>query len=167
MSLHDSIGFAMPFYPVFLDLAGRPTLVAGAGKVALRKVKGLLEAGARVTVVSPEALPEFERLGVRLLKRRFRRSDLNGIALAFAATNDRKANRAVALEAARRGIPVNVADCPEECDFLVPARVRSGDVQIAVSTGGRSPRLAAELRRKLESILAHGTRQPRIERDTR
>ena len=66
MSLHDSIGSAMTFYPVFLDLAGRPALVAGAGKVALRKVKGLLEAGARVTVVAPEALPEFERLGVRL-----------------------------------------------------------------------------------------------------
>jgi siroheme synthase-like protein len=86
--------------------------------VALRKVKGLLEAGARVTVVAPEALPEFERLGVRLRKRRFRRSDLNGMALAFAATNDRKVNRVVALEAKRRGIPVNVADCPEECDFL-------------------------------------------------
>lgn len=167
MDLHDSIGLSMPFYPIFLDLAGRPALVAGAGKVALRKVKGLLEAGARVTVVAPEALPEFERLGVRLRKRRFRRSDLNGMALAFAATNDRKVNRAVALEAKRRGIPVNVADCPEECDFLVPARVRSGELQIAVSTGGRNPRLAAELRRKLESTLAHGTRQSRIEEDTR
>jgi siroheme synthase-like protein len=122
-------------------------------------VKGLLEAGASVTVVAPEALPEFERLGVRLRKRRFRRGDLNGIALAFAATDDRAVNRAIALEAKRRGIPVNVADCPEECDFLVPARVRSGDLQIAISTGGRSPRLAAELRRKLESVLAPVTRQ--------
>jgi precorrin-2 dehydrogenase len=149
----------MPFYPIFLDMAGRPALVAGAGKVALRKVMGLLEAGAGVTVVAPEALPEFERLGVQLCRRRFRRTDLNGMALAFAATNDRKVNRAVALEAKRRGIPVNVADCPEECDFLVPARVRSGELQIAVSTGGRSPRLAAELRRKLESVLAPVTRQ--------
>lgn len=149
----------MLHYPIFLALSGRPVLVAGAGKVALRKVTGLLETGARVTVVAPEALPEFERLGAHLRKRRFRLSDLNGMALAFAATNDRKVNRAVALEAKRRGIPVNVADCPEECDFLVPARVRSGEVQIAVSTGGHSPRLAAELRRKLESVLAHGTRQ--------
>ena len=148
----------MPYYPIYLRLGGKPVLVVGAGRVGLRKTRGLLEAGAQVTVVAPRGQPAFEKLAVRRLRRRFRKSDLNGTALAFAATDDRKVNHLVAVEAKRRGIPVNVADAPAECDFLVPSRVRLSDVQIAISTGGRSPRLAAELRRKLESLLAEQTR---------
>jgi precorrin-2 dehydrogenase / sirohydrochlorin ferrochelatase len=143
----------LSYYPVFLDLHGRAALVAGAGKVALRKTRGLLEAGARVTVVAPEWLPEFETLAVKLVRRRFRRGDLEGALLAFAATSDRRVNRAVAVEAKRRGILVNVADSAAECDFLVPARVRRGNLQIAISTGGTDPRVAAGLRRKIEESL--------------
>lgn len=140
-------------YPVFLDLAGRRVVVAGAGPVALRKTRGLLEAGARVLVVAPRALPEFDSLPVRLVRRRFRASDLEGAALAFAATDDRRVNRRIGLAARRRGIPANIADSPAECDFLTPARLRRGRLQIAVSTGGDNPRLAARLRRILEEIL--------------
>jgi siroheme synthase-like protein len=140
-------------YPVFLDLAGRSVLVVGAGPVALRKTRGLLEAGARVTVVAPEWLPEFEPLAVRLEQRRFRISDLDGAFLVFAATNDRRVNRRIGDGAKRRGIPVNVADRAAECDFIVPARVRRGRLQAAVSTGGANPRLAARLRRELERLL--------------
>ncbi len=143
----------VPYYPLFLDLQGKQVLVAGAGKVALRKTRGLVEAGARVTVVAPRAEPEFDSLPVRLLRRRFRATDLNGATLAFAATDDRRVNHRVAAESKRRGIPVNVADAQEECDFLVPARIRSGGLQVAISTGGRSPRLAVELRRKIQAIL--------------
>lgn len=144
----------MIYYPVFLNLAGKRVLVAGAGPVALRKVRGLIEAGALVTVVAPEALGEFGALPVRLLRRRFRASDVRAAALVFAATNDRRVNRRVAEAARRYGIPVNVADSAAECGFIVPARIHRGEVQIAVSTGGRSPRLAAALRRKIESALA-------------
>jgi len=148
----------MSYYPVFLDLRGREVLVAGAGKVALRKVKGLLEAGAKVTVVSPRCEEGFEGLEVTLRKRRFRASDVaEGMALVFAATDDRKVNHAVAQAAARKRIPANVADAPEECDFLVPARLRHGEVRIAISTGGRSPRLARGLREKLEKALGPST----------
>lgn len=143
----------MPYYPIFLDLKDKPVLVVGAGKVALRKAKGLVEAGARVTVVGPRRAPGFAAMPVKWLRRRFRPSDLKGMCLAFTATDDRKVNAAVARRAKRLGIPVNVADAPAECDFLVPARIRSGDLQIAISTSGRSPRLAAELRRKLTTIL--------------
>ena len=143
----------MPYYPLFLDLRGKPVLVVGAGKVALRKVRGLLESDARVTVVAPEGLAEFEKLPVRWVRRRFRQSDLRGQVLAFAATNDRHVNRTVGQRAKMLGIPANVADAPAECDFIVPARVRRGDLQVAVSTGGRSPRLAAELRRRIERVL--------------
>ena len=143
----------MRYYPLFLDVRGKPVLVAGAGKVALRKAKGLVEAGARVTVVAPRRAPGFAELPVRFERRRFRASDLNGALLAFAATDDRRVNRRVAEEAKRRGIPVNVADRAEECDFVVPARIVAGDLVLAISTSGRSPRLAARLRKEIEGLL--------------
>ena len=147
------VSSSVPYYPVFLDVADKPVVVIGAGKVALRKVQGLLEAGARVTVVAPRAAAEFAGLAVTMRRRRFRPSDLDGAALVFAATDDRDVNRAVGRRAKRLGIPVNVADSREECSFLVPARITRGNIQIAVSTGGRSPRMAAALRRKIEKNL--------------
>jgi siroheme synthase-like protein len=143
----------VPYYPIFLDIAGKPVVVVGAGKVALRKTKGLLEAGAAVTVVAPRAEPEFARLGITMRPRAFRASDIRGAVLAFAATDDRGVNHAVAQAARRHGIPVNVADAREECSFIVPARIARGNLQIAISTGGESPRLAAALRRKIEENL--------------
>jgi len=143
----------MRYYPVFLDLQDRPVLVVGAGKVALRKTKGLLDAGARVTVVAPVCLPDFEDLPLRLVRRPFRPSDLAGATLVFAATNDRRVNHRIRLAAKTRGIFANIADSAAECDFIVPARVQRGDVHIAISTGGKSPRISADLRRKLDETL--------------
>src|SRR5436305_12516106 len=131
----------MRHYPVFLDLQDRPVLVVGAGKVALRKTKGLLDAGARVTVVAPESLPEFDHLPLRLVRRRFRAGDLEGALLVFAATDDRRVNHRIRLAAQSRGVLANIADSAADCDFIVPARVQRGDVQIAISTGGKSPRV--------------------------
>ena len=128
-------------------------LVAGAGKVALRKTRGLVDVGARVTVVAPDHLKEFEQLPVRLVRREFRAGDLSSVVLVFAATNDRLVNHRIAIAAKGRGIFANVADSADECAFLVPARLARGKVQIAVATGGTDPRLSAELRRKLEEIL--------------
>src|SRR3954447_8361607 len=141
------------YYPVFLDLKDRPVLVVGAGKVALRKTRGLLDAGARVTVVAPEALPDFDDLPVRLLRRAFRAADLAGVVLVFAATNDRQVNHRIGIAAKGRGVFANIADSAGECAFIVPARVNRGEVQVAISTGGKSPRVASELRRKLDAIL--------------
>lgn len=143
----------MRHYPVFLDLKDRPVLVVGAGKVALRKTRGLLEAGARVTVVAPEALAEFDSLPVRRVRRVFRASDLGGAVLVFAATDDRLANHRIGVAAKGRGVFANIADSAAECDFVVPARVERGDVHIAISTGGTAPRVSADLRRKLDDIL--------------
>jgi precorrin-2 dehydrogenase / sirohydrochlorin ferrochelatase len=143
----------MRHYPVFLDLHGRSVLVVGAGKIALRKTKGLLDAGARVTVVAPSCLPDFDSLPVRLLRRAFRASDLGDAVLVFAATDNRRVNRRIHRAAQARGILANIADSAEECDFVVPARVQRGDVHIAISTGGKSPRVSAELRRKLDEIM--------------
>jgi siroheme synthase-like protein len=140
-------------YPIFLDLKDRPVLVVGAGKVALRKTRGLVEAGARITVVAPEIEAEFEDLPVRLMRRRFRAADLAGVFLVFAATDDRLTNHRIGIAAKGRSLLANIADSAEECAFIVPARLHRGDVQIAISTGGENPRLSAELRRKLEEVL--------------
>jgi siroheme synthase-like protein len=140
-------------YPIFLDLKDRPVLVIGAGKVALRKTRGLVEAGAKVTVVAPDVLPDFDDLPVRVLRRPFRAADLTGVVLVFAATNDRQVNHRIGIAAKGRGVFANIADSAEECDFLVPARVHRGDVQVAISTGGQSPRVSKDLRQKLDAIL--------------
>ena len=128
-------------------------LVVGAGKVALRKTRSLVEAGARVTVVSPECEPEFEELPVRLVRRGFRASDLANALLVFAATNDRLTNHRIGIAAKGRGVFANISDSPEESGFVVPARVNGADLQIAISTGVDNPRLSAELRRQLEELL--------------
>ncbi|MBZ5584591.1 MAG: bifunctional precorrin-2 dehydrogenase/sirohydrochlorin ferrochelatase [Acidobacteriia bacterium] len=145
--------FGLKHYPVFLDLKDRPVLVVGAGKTALRRTRGLVDAGARVTVVAPECEPEFEDLPVRLVRRGFRASDLAGAMLVFAATDDRLTNHRVAIAAKGKGVFANIADCAEECDFAVPARVQRGPFHVAISTGGENPRLSAELRKKIEEIL--------------
>jgi precorrin-2 dehydrogenase len=149
----DVLHFGLRHYPIFLDLKDRAVLVVGAGKVALRKTKGLLEAGARVTVVAPEWEAEFESLKVRLVPRRFRASDLANHMLVFAATDDRLTNHRIGIAAKGKGVFANIADSAGECDFVVPSRVQRNGVHIAVSTGGENPRLSAELRKKLEEIL--------------
>lgn len=141
---------SMDFYPIFLNLRDRPVVVIGGGKVAVRKIRGLLESGAVVTVISPEMM---EEMPVIWKKRRYRRGDIRGAELAFAATSDRSVNARVADEAKSLGVYVNIADALDECDFIVPSRVRRGPVQIAISTGGNSPRLAKQLRKQLESVL--------------
>ena len=141
----------MRWYPVFLNLAGARVTVVGGGKVALRKTLGLVEAGAVVTVVSPRFEVGFAAVAVRRVEREFQDDDLEGAALAFAATDSREVNRRVGELARARGIPANIADAPEECGFIVPARVTREGVQVAISTGGEDPARAARLRRELEA----------------
>jgi precorrin-2 dehydrogenase/sirohydrochlorin ferrochelatase len=144
---------AKVWYPLFLDIEGRRVVIAGGGKVALRKAQGLAEAGARITAVAPRFDAGFEGLPVERIERAFQESDTVGAMLVFAATDSRDVNHRIAELAKERGIPANIADAPEECGFIVPARIRRGDVQIAVSTGGTDPSRAASLRRKLEEWL--------------
>lgn len=144
----------MFWYPVFLDLTEKPVLVIGAGKVALRKALGLIEAGAKVTVIAPQFDPEFEALPVIRVERGFEDKDVEGFRLVFAATNAREVNRRAGEIAGRLGIPANIADAPAECGFIVPARTQCGGVQVAISTGGERPALSAALRKDLEQWLS-------------
>jgi siroheme synthase-like protein len=141
-----------PPFPIFVDLEDRPCVVIGGGEVAARKVRSLLDAGARVTVIAPETCPEMRELldQVRLESRTYRRGDLAGSALAFAATDDAATNASVYEEAMELGILVNVVDDPQHCSFLVPSKVERGPILIAISTQGASPALARHLRERLE-----------------
>jgi precorrin-2 dehydrogenase/sirohydrochlorin ferrochelatase len=145
------------FYPAFIDLRSRPVLVVGGGVVAERKVESLLEAGAMVTVVSPEFTPlllEFaDSHRIILLERRFVSSDVDGMLLVISATDDAEAQTEVASIAASKNILVNTVDKPELCTFIVPAILRRGDVTIAISTSGKSPSLAAALRSRFDCVL--------------
>jgi precorrin-2 dehydrogenase/sirohydrochlorin ferrochelatase len=141
-------------YPVVLRLTGRRCVVIGGGKVARRKVAGLLAAGARVQVIAPHFHPELQSLpGIKLTCRSFLPDDLAGAFLVFAATNDRLVNAAVAAAARQQGVLVNVADDPEESDFHLPAILQRGDLLLAISSGGGSPAFAAQLRDQLATKL--------------
>jgi precorrin-2 dehydrogenase/sirohydrochlorin ferrochelatase len=137
------------------DLAQRLCIVVGGGKVASRKVIGLLEAGAAVTVISPVLDDTIQHAAsqeqIRWIARPYQEGDLAGAFLVIAATDDAPVNHAVFAEAELRHILVNVVDDPQHSNFILPAQVRRGDLRIAISTGGASPALARRLREKLEA----------------
>jgi precorrin-2 dehydrogenase / sirohydrochlorin ferrochelatase len=144
-------------YPLFLDLTGRPVVVIGAGRVATRKIRTLLGAGAIVTVVSPRVTATIRRLAgamrVSWVRRRYRRGDLRGACLAIAATNDVAVNELVCAQAKRGKLLVNCVAPPSAGNFIVPAQARRGGITLAISTGGASPAFAKQLRRDLERFL--------------
>jgi precorrin-2 dehydrogenase/sirohydrochlorin ferrochelatase len=141
-------------FPIFLKLDGRRCLVVGAGKVAEGKIRGLIEARASIEVVAPEAVWQLKKWaweGVIGWKARvFQPSDLDQVSLVIAATSVPEVNREVFKQARLRNVLCNAVDDPENCDFYYPAVVNRGDLQIAISTGGRSPALAQRLRQELE-----------------
>jgi len=146
------------YLPVFHDILGASVLVVGAGAVGTRKIEALLAGGARVTVVAKEFSTAVEERAARgnlaLLPGTFHPGQMEEAELVFAATPDRALNRRVSTEARRRRIPVNVADSPEECTFLLPAVVRGEEFTAAISTGGRHPGAAKGLREFLEDHRA-------------
>lgn len=144
-------------YPVNLELSGQPVLVVGGGPVAARKVAGLRSAGARVTVVSPTAVREISAdPEVSWFARPYERGEVAAYRLAITATDDPEVNAAVRADGDAANVFVNSADDPANCSFTLPAVARRGDLQITVSTGGRSPGLASWLRRRLQSQLDEG-----------
>jgi siroheme synthase-like protein len=147
----------MAYYPIFLELTGRPCVVVGGGPVAQRKVDGLLGAGATVTVISSAVTPRLAALTaagrIRHVARDYRASDLDGQQLAFVATDDGQVNGEVAEDARARGVWVNAADDPANCAFILPSVLRRGALQVAVATGGASPALSRAIREELEGYF--------------
>jgi len=142
------------YFPVCLDIKDRPCLVVGGGRVAVRKVDGLLACGGAVTVVSPELVEGLAAMvadgRVRHLDRGYQRGDLAGSFLVIAATDDEDVQAEVFKEAEEHHILLNVADVPKWCNFILPATVRRGSLAVSISTGGKSPALARKIRQDLE-----------------
>lgn len=147
----------MRYYPVFLDIADKPVVVIGGGTIALQKVEGLIEAGAQVTVVSPELNERLQALRdegrIMHIKRVYEPGDLEGYELAFVATDDRSENQKVWQEGRERHIWVNAVDDVPNCDFIMPGIVRKGDLIVAISTSGTSPAMARKAREDIEAFL--------------
>lgn len=145
----------MNYLPIFLDVKAKPCLVVGAGGIAARKAALLKQAGAKVTVIAPELKGEMlklEREGhISYKQGAYRDKDVKPFCLVIAATNDRRVNELISVQAKAENIPVNVVDKQALCSFILPSIINRDPVQIAVSTGGASPVLARLIRTKLES----------------
>ena len=141
-------------FPMFLKLEGRTCVVVGAGNIAAQKLESLLESGAEVRVVAPDANDAIRELArsarVTWIQAEFQPQHLQNASLVVAATGKPAVNKAVHRAAQERGIFCNSVDEPEHCDFFYPAVVRRGDLQIAISTAGKSPALAQRIRKELE-----------------
>jgi len=152
----------MNLYPAMINIEDNKVTVIGAGEVALRKVRDLLEAGALVKVIAPQFHPDFtvlkEVFGERLerLERPYSLGDISGSLLVFSVTDDQDVNKAVFEEAAELSILINAVDDPPNCSFFVPSFVKRGELIVAVSTSGASPAFAARMRRELEEHIPNG-----------
>jgi siroheme synthase-like protein len=146
-----------PYYPIFLDVENRDVVIIGGGAVCTRKAETMMRYGARVTVVAPEVTDEITgwskdgRLVVAC--KEYDEADLEGASIVIASTDDACVNGRIARDCRRRKIPVNVVDVTHLCEFIVPAIVEHGSIQVAVSTGGKSPALARTLKENLQKFL--------------
>jgi siroheme synthase-like protein len=144
-------------YPVNLLVAGRRCVVVGAGRIAVRKIEALLDAGAEVHVIAPELGSEVRAWRdagrVNAEERAFAPEDLDGAWLATTATSDPAVNQAVFDAGEARRVWVNSADDPERCSFTLMSVIRQGDLVVTIGTGGRSPALAAWLKDRLTGEL--------------
>ena len=144
----------MSYYPVFLQLEDKIALVVGGGKVAQRKVETLLDFGASIHIISKVLTTKLKQLievnKVRLLGEEMRDEFLDDVFIVIAATDDKELNSRVSESARKRGLLVNAVDQPADCNFIVPSIVRKGDLAIAISTSGKSPALAKEIRKELD-----------------
>lgn len=146
-----------PYYPIFIDVENHDVLIIGGGAVCARKAEAMMRYGARVTVIAPEVTEEItswaKKRRLRVRRKEYEAADLNGASIVIASTDDPRINERIARDCRRRKIPVNVVDVTHLCEFIVPAIVQQGSIQLAVSTGGKSPALARTLKEDLQKFI--------------
>ncbi|HNY49741.1 MAG TPA: bifunctional precorrin-2 dehydrogenase/sirohydrochlorin ferrochelatase [Smithella sp.] len=144
----------MRYYPVFLDIRDKICVIVGGGEVALRKAERLLDCGAKISVISPKLVPELAALKdkglIYHIDAEYSGDLIDQAVLVIGATDDEKTNARISEDARGKGIPVNIVDDPQKCDFILPSIVQRGDLAITIGTGGKSPALARHLRKELE-----------------
>ena len=139
-------------YPIMINLENKLVSVVGGGRVALRKVKKLLEYNCYIQVISPEFTEEFQKLGeaVKLIKEEYAPERIRKSSLVIAATSSKAINQRVSEYCREHNILCNVVDDIELSDFIVPASIKRGDLTISVSTMGKSPSLSAKIKKEIE-----------------
>ena len=146
-----------PYYPIFLDIENRNVVIIGGGEVCARKAETMLRYGARVTIVSPEFTAEIEQWAsdgqLTIQRKRYEVSDIEDAHIIIASTDDTSVNEQIAADARARRIPVNVVDVTHLCEFIVPAIIEKDGIQIAISTGGKSPAVARTLKEDLNRTV--------------
>lgn len=147
----------MAKYPLYLELQGKQTVLIGAGSVAARKAKTLVATGARVRVVAKNILPIFEEscrdLPLEIIQSVYSKKYIEDAMLVIAATDDNALNTEIFHDCQQLKALCNVVDVPHLCNFYVPAIVQRGDLQVAISTNGKCPAFAGQLRRKFEKLI--------------
>lgn len=145
------------FFPLFLKLNNRKCIVVGGGKVAERKLAHLASSGAEIVLISPvindNIRPMADNGQLTWISRGYNKGDIKGAFMVFITTDDRNINKLIREEAAEADILVNVADKPDECDFIYPSIIERGDLTIAVSTGGKSPAMCKRVREQIEKNI--------------
>jgi len=144
----------MKYYPINLIIKNRNCLVAGGGRVALRKVERLVACEAIIRIISPQIESQLEEIAnknmIEVLYREIQSDDLDDAFLIFAATNDANVNQSISQWARKRNILCNIADQPDESDFILPSIIEQGDLNITISTNGKSPALSKYIRQRLQ-----------------
>ena len=144
----------MSYFPMFIELENENCLVAGGGRIALHKVKVLMDFGAKITVVAAEILPELEAIeGIDCRKKCFGPKDLTGQKLVVAATDDKEENHRISLLCQKAHIPVNAVDQIEDCSFIFPSYLKEKEVVAAFSSGGQSPVVTQYLKEQMRPVL--------------
>ena len=146
-----------PYYPIYIDIEERNVVIIGGGNVCARKAETMMKYGANVTVVAPELTDEIEQWGrdgsLTIKRKAYESPDIDGANIVIASTDDQRVNEQIAADCRARRIPVNVVDVTPLCEFIVPAIIEKGSIQIAVSTGGKSPALARTLKEDLQRAI--------------
>jgi len=147
----------MPYYPIFLDLNNENVVVVGGGEVAERKIKNLLMYGCTIYISSPHLTPHLEQLvatkKIHHIPYESLDAHMDDTFMVIAATDDTKVNSKIASQAKNHGLLINTVDQPKDCNFIMPSIMKRGNLQIAISTAGKSPALAKKIRKNLESTF--------------
>ena len=144
----------MTYYPIYLNLKNKRCVLVGGGTVGYKKALKLIDAGADLTIISPQLNPELQTLAEEkrftYIDRRYQTGDLDNAFIAIAATSDERLNAQISKDAK---CPINAVDMPEHCSFIVPSIIQKGYLNIAISTSGVSPALARTLRLSIEAYI--------------
>jgi uroporphyrin-III C-methyltransferase/precorrin-2 dehydrogenase/sirohydrochlorin ferrochelatase len=147
-------------YQIYLKIECKPVLVVGGGKVAEQKINGLMEAKAKITVISPhvtEGIDAFEGNNeITLHRRTYQGKDVEGYILVFGATNNPSVHKEIFDDAVAHNVPVNIVDVPDLCSFYLASIFQNGDLKVAVSTNGKSPTLGKIIRDRIAAEFSKG-----------